>query len=204
MENVIKKLFLGGSLLTALAVSLTALGVHADTITDETGAGANGTSKFTINVPKTIVLTNVTDGAIASGNVSYDAINTTTISATVQANTKYALYLSATQPDLVGENDASQKIPAISGSNAITAGTNGWGIMKSGDSVYTGITDKLQLFYQSGDITNGATATTTNGATTTFNVGVGVANSLPSDTYLTNVTVTASTDLTLGESAASN
>lgn len=284
MENVIKKLFLGGSLLTALAVSLTALGVYAadlpkniteevctgegdqrvcqtiittnytdcdafltDTydrnadgsiktdangqpimvtsaasealaqackdgtlvdsdgtkidVVDRKDASADATSKFTIKVPKTIILTNVTDGIIGNDAVQYDAINKTTISATVQSNTPYALYLSAIQPNLINESANQYNIPATS---AVAAGKSGWGIMKKADEsadggagTYTAITDKLQKFYASDTITDSSAAITTNGEVTTFNVGVGVANDQTAGTYSTTVTVTASTSLEL-------
>lgn len=139
----------------------------------------------------------ITIDATAPANIGSDTEGVTpntlakgTFSATVTANKGYTLSLHATQPNLTSA--ASDAILAIAagGTSSLPAGTTAWGVQKQADAtanngVYTGLTTSPVEFFRS--------ATAADKILTSFNVGIMVTPSIPSGTYSTDVTITAST-----------
>lgn len=205
LESIVKKLFLGGTLMVALAVSLVTVGSYAYT-TDpnvtiectaaevaagtckegssdaEVGSSTFGVSSkttFSMTVPKVLTLSNVSGGSVIEATV--DELATGTLSAKVTSNTGYTISLSATNPALTMSGTSN----TIAAGNAVTANT--WGIKKNGESAYTGLTTTAVPFFTS---TGAAPA----GVTTPFEIGVKVDATVPAGNYSTIVTVTAATN----------
>ncbi len=190
MEKIVQKLFITGALLVGLAVSASTLG-YANAINVAcNGAGADSacdqTVTYTVTVPKTLILKDVTGVNIP--NASTSAINTGNITAHILANTAYQVKLSATQPDLLlNGTDTNTKIPAITGAQTVAAGQSGWGLLK--DAAYVGIgTEPTWQFSRS------PSSVTDAGEEKQFPVGIGVSNALSAGTYSTVVTMTLSTN----------
>lgn len=215
LEGIVKKLFLGGTLAVAFAVSLVTIGSYAYevkpsiTVTCTTaeinagtckegyptdaelsnGWGASAQTLFSITVPKALTLSNVVvtgnNGSIIEAVAGNVA--TGTLSAKVTSNTGYTISLSATTPALTSSNGGT-----IAAGNAATANT--WGIKKkSADNAttdaadYTGLSNSTVQFFKS-------TKAAESGATTNFAIGVLVDATLPAGDYSTVVTVTAVTN----------
>lgn len=195
MEKIVKRLFLGGTLLLALAVSLTAGTSYAD---DEQSSAQ---TKFKFTVPEYLALSNVTNVAITQANVG--KVNEQNITADVVTNARYVVKIHADQesgytPDLKGRSEENTtNIPAITAGQTVQGGVSGWGIKVSTEQVgededgaitvvagdYKGVTATEQTFY---------TGLSTGGETKKIDipVGIGVSPSQKHDTYSTTVTLT--------------
>ena len=179
MEKIIKKLFLSGCLVTAAAISFTALGSSSASAATQ----SDKTSTFSVTVPKSLTLSNVSENV----NITADAssIKTANLNATVKTTAGFTISLHAATPALTS---GSNTIPA---SSSLTAGTSGWGIKKKAatnsttDATgYSALTATAAEFYRQ------TTAQTTAKAYS-FVVGVATSNSQAPGTYSTTVTVTA-------------
>lgn len=179
MEKVIKRLFVGGTLLVALAVSCTAF---SSTYADEATESVTGKTQFRLNVPEVLTLTNVK--GVTINPASFTDVNTGNISATIAANAGYIVQLSAAKPSLTlnGGSDETSAIPAVA---LPEGGKSGWSV-KNASGAYQAITSTPTTFF-SGSAT-GATP-----ANLTIPVGIGVAATQPDGTYSTVVTLTVST-----------
>lgn len=198
LESIVKRLFLGGTVAVALAVSL--MSVQSFATTAEGSAAASGaTTHTTFNLTVNQVLTI----AVASSptiNITSDTINkvnTGTLGVTVTSNTPYEIQL---------KSDSTAQPALKSGTNEIAAGStnvkdsttvSSWGIKKKGGtnstdnasnaSSYTALTTSAVTFYDS----NTTKASGTGGVTTNFEVGVSVTATQPAGTYTTKVAVSA-------------
>lgn len=188
LESIVKKLFLGGTLMVALAVSMMTVGTYA---ADQTCTGAScattgvtSQTKFSLTVDK--VLTISTNPSSAEITAIPNQVATGTLSVGVQTNSPYTISLSATQPNLVNTVDNTQVIRA---SSNVSGTDNTWGIKKMSAANaptgnYVALTSGNATFL---DSTTAAPA----GQTSNFEIGVGTTATLPDGTYSTTVTVTA-------------
>jgi len=146
-------------------------------------------TNVTVENPKTLKLA-VTNAVNIETNINL--IMTGEFVATVSSNAPYNIALSAADgsPTALTSEDG-HTIPAVTGSQTVQAGQNGWGI-KCAESAnctktnYTGLTE-----YASPDIYFNSSSTAID-VDTKFEVGIGIDSSLPSGTYATKVLVTAS------------
>lgn len=177
MEKIVKKLFIGGTLLVALAVSFTALSPSYAADEEES---VTGTTQFKLNVPEVLTLSDVQGVSIEPASLAN--LNEGNITAKVAANNNYVVKLSATTPNLTlqGGDASSASIPAVANPQG---GVNGWSIKNLVSNAYQAITTEAATFYN-GAI-SGNTATSIE-----IPVGIGVAPTLPNGTYSTVVTLT--------------
>lgn len=144
------------------------------------------TAGIAVTVTPTISIDAANGGSVTADN----GIQEGTIDVTIKSNSAYKIQLSAAKPELTAEG-VTETIPST---DNVTAGVSGWGIKKKSPlnsatdaNTYTAITTTPTDFYTA---TNG----TGNGTTmSTFKFGVAVSPSLPSGTYTTDITITAST-----------
>ncbi len=185
LESIVKKLFLGGTLVVAAAVSMMAASSFAVSATGS--AAANGVSSqttFSLTVDKVLTIsTNPTSAEITAlpGQVA-----TGTLSVGVQTNSPYTISLSAAQPNLVHTTDSSKVIAA---SSSVSGAANTWGIKKMTNAnvptgAYVGLTTGAVTFLDSA-------AAAPAGVLSNFEIGVGTTATLADGTYNTAVTVTA-------------
>lgn len=179
MEKIVKRLFLGGTLLVALAVSLTAFSTYA--ADDDTQA--SGQTNFKLSVQSSLALSNVTSVEWEQANVG--VVNEKDITADVVSNSAFVVkvHADATQnhtPELVMTTDASQKIPTTSD---VKGGVSGWGIKNNVSNAYQAVTANPETFY-TGASTKGATSNIA------LPVGIGVSPTQAYGTYSTVVTLT--------------
>lgn len=182
MERIIKKLFLSGCLVLAVAVSLTALA-------SSSASAVQKTSIFSVTVPKTISITS----AAMAGTTDADRIITAdpnnvvskNLNIGIKSNAGFTISLHAASTNLTSGNNT---IPA---SSSLTAGTSGWGIKKKPTAnsttdagSYTGMTTSAVEFYRQ-------TTAQTTAQTYAFPVGVAVSKIQAEGSYTTVVTVTA-------------
>ncbi len=112
------------------------------------------------------------------------------ISATISANTTYAVQLSANKTSLTNTNDSSDT--EITSSNSIPASTNvqaktnAWGILNQDNSTYSAITTNPTTYYNTEEYNEESQATKH-----TFGIGVSISPTLPAGEYSTTVTITA-------------
>lgn len=116
------------------------------------------------------------------------------INVTITANKAYTIKLSATTAADVNMHaeGITETIPTTSN---VVAGTNGWGIKKkptagsaTDATTYSAITTTPTTFYTS------TAGTGSSNVKSVFEFGVAVSPSLPAGTYVSNITVTASTN----------
>lgn len=160
-------------------------------IPEPTYAANPDNATVTVKNPKTLKLA-VTENVNIETNINM--IMTGEFTATVSSNAPYNIALSAADgsPTALTSSD-NHTIPAVTGSQEVKAGQNGWGI-KCADSAdtncektkYTGLTEYAlpDIYFRSNSV---AVDTPTK-----FEVGIGIDSSLPSGTYATKVLVTAS------------
>lgn len=212
LESIVKKLFLGGTLTVALAVSLMTVGSYAYTVDSNvklectTAAISAGTCKegstdaevsslgvsskttFSMTVPKVLTLSDVkvTDASGSSSTIeaTVNELATGKLSAKVTSNTGYTISLSAATPALTNGTNSIAAAPAA---GIATLANNTWGIQKSGQTNYTGLTNTATAFFTSG-------GSAPSGVATSFNIGVLVDATIPAGNYSTVVTVTAATN----------
>ena len=171
MEHFIKKALVATGILAAALVTLLPLSSYA---------ADSATTTVTVNVAKVIRL-----DAASGGNtidLAANQVSTGNISAKVYSTMPYTISLSAAKTSLQHSTISSYSIPA---SSNVVAGTNAWGIKKSGASAYTAITSSPVVFY------TGTAATPAAGTTTNFEVGISLGGNLAAGTYSTDVTVLA-------------
>lgn len=172
MEKIIKRLFLGGALLVALAVSLTAFSTYA---ADDTTATA--VTKFKLNVQQALQISDVKGVNFSQANVGN--LNEDNITANINTNSAYVLNVHAAQPDLVMDG-GTMTIPAVT---TPEGGVSGWA-MKSGiTNAYQQVTSTPTPFYR---------ASSTQGTLTpiALPVGIGISPTQEHGTYSTIVTLT--------------
>ncbi len=109
------------------------------------------------------------------------------ISATISANTTYAVQLSANKTSLTNPNSSEEPTPtnSIPASSNVQAKTNAWGILNSDNTTYSAITTNPTAYY------NTESANEDSSKTHTFTLGVSVSPTLPAGEYSTTVTITA-------------
>lgn len=172
MERIIKKLFITTAALTGALVALLPLA---------TSAADTASTTVSVTVERVLRL-----DAASGGNtidLMANSVSTGSISAQVYSTAPYTISLSAAQPNLLHSTlPSTYSIPA---SSNVVAGTNAWGVKKSGDSGYTAVTTSPEVFY------TGNAATPTAGTTTNLEVGISLGGNLVAGTYSTDVTVTA-------------
>lgn len=138
------------------------------------------------NIDVEVVVERVLRLDAASGGDTIDLtanqVSTGNISAQVYSTMPYTISLSAAKPALQHTTSATYSIPA---SSKVVAGTNAWGIKKSGEAGYTAISPDPTVFY------TGTAATPAAGTTTNFEVGISLGGNLAAGTYSTAVTVLA-------------
>ncbi len=173
MESIVKKLFVSGSLLVALAVTLTTI---TSNVSAADVAPVTGRTKFSLTVENALTLSNVSATEITA---KPSDIANGTLSATVSSGSKYTISLSAEQPAL----SAADITDTINAGDATV--NNTWGIQKIGESAYTAIGTAPAVFYTS------AAPSENGGSVTDFNVGVRISPILPAGSYSTDITVTA-------------
>ena len=120
--------------------------------------------------------------------VDPNKITTGTISATVSANTTYAVQLSANKTSLTNPNNSDTEITSsnsIPASTNVQAKTNAWGILNSDNTTYSAITTNPTTYY------NTESTNEDSSKTHTFTLGVSVSPTLPAGEYSTTVTITA-------------
>ena len=117
-------------------------------------------------------------------------ITTGNISATISANTTYAVQLSANKTSLTNsalgvdtEITSSNSIPA---STNVQAKTNAWGILNQDNSTYSAITTNPTTYYNTEEYNEESQSTKH-----TFGIGVSISPTLPAGEYSTTVTITA-------------
>lgn len=157
-------------------------------------AHAVGETTKTASVSVTVNPTISIDAATGGSVVADSGIQTGNINVTITANKSYKIQLSAaTATDVNMHADGiTENIPS---SDAVTAGTNSWGIKKkptTGDNTtnadnYSAITTTPIDFYTS------SAGTGESSVESIFEFGVAVSPSLPAGTYTSNITVTALT-----------
>ena len=120
-----------------------------------------------------------------SSEVDFTTVAHGDITATISSNQKYQVLLSTNQSTLEQSPIVpNHNIPMITTDTTITPGTRAWGIQKTNATLYSpiGIGNNKVLFYES----LGAES-----KTITFPVAISVDSTLPSGTYATEVTITA-------------
>lgn len=171
MEHFIKKALVATGLLAAALVTLLPLSSYA---------ADSATTTVTVNVAKVIRLDAASGGKTI--DLAANQVSTGNISAEVYSTMPYTISLSAAKPALQHTTSATYSIPA---SSNVVAGTNAWGIKKSGEAGYTAISTTPTVFY------TGTAATPAAGTTTNFEVGISLGGNLAAGTYSTAVTVLA-------------
>ncbi len=172
MEKLIKRLFLGGTLLVALAVSLTAFSTYA---ADNTTA--NGETTFKLNVKQALQISDVKGVSWEQANVGN--LNEKDLTATVNTNLPYTLNVHADTPALtMTESDAT--IPAV---DTPVGGESGWAMKSLITNAYQKVTNTPTSFYR---------ANSTQGVLTpvALPVGIGISPTQEHGTYSTTVTLT--------------
>ncbi len=110
------------------------------------------------------------------------------ISATISANTTYAVQLSASKTSLT--NSASSEEPtstnSIPASSNVQAKTNAWGILNQDNSTYSAITSSPTTYYNTTEYNEESQSTKH-----AFGIGVSISPTLPAGEYSTTVTITA-------------
>ena len=174
MEHFIKKALVATGLLAAALVTLLPLSSYA---------ADSATTTVTVNVAKVIRL----DAASGGDTIDLVAnqVSTGNISAKVYSTMPYTISLSAASAAKTALQHATSPDYSIPASSNVTAGTNAWGIKKSGDTGYTAISTTPTVFY------TGTAATPAVGTTTNFEVGISLGGNLAAGTYSTDVTVLA-------------
>lgn len=156
-------------------------------------AYAVGETTKSTNIGVTVSPSITIDAATGSTVTADTGITEGDINVRITANKKYKIQLSATTAADVNMHATgiTETIPAT---NTVVAGTSGWGIKKkttAGSSTdatsYSAITTTPQDFYTS------TAGTGASSAESIFKFGVAVSPSLPAGTYVSNITVTAST-----------
>ncbi len=120
-----------------------------------------------------------------SSEVDFTTVAYGDITATISSNQKYQVLLSTNQSTLEQSPIVpNHNIPMITTDTTITPGTRAWGTQKTNATLYSpiGIGNNKVLFYES----LGAES-----KTITFPVAISVDSTLPSGTYATEVTITA-------------
>ena len=109
------------------------------------------------------------------------------ISATISANTTYAIQLSASKTSLTNSasSDGPTSTNSIPASSNVTPKTNAWGILNQDNSTYSAITTNPTTYY------NTESTNEDSSRTHTFTLGVSVSPTLPAGEYSTTVTITA-------------
>lgn len=217
MESVAKKLFVGTGLVLSAAMAMIPLTSYAAVITEEGGKGtpnsyrhcyddnlSNGGSPVTVPCEKGVqvafnVMPTITIDALAAPGVEGSAgpivlsptvIREGQITATVIANSKYSLSLSADH-GITAMQHETNKDALIPASSNLVGGTAGWGIKTSGttegEGTYAAITDTPVPYVNPED----TSITPTGGTTHAFTVGVAASPNLPSGIYQATVVVTA-------------
>ncbi len=198
LESIVKRLFLGGTVAVALAVSLMSMQSFAATAEGSaaaSGATTSTTFNLTVNQVLTIAVTKSPSIGITSSTINQ--VNTDTLGVKVTSNTPYEIQL---------KSDSTAQPALKSGTNEIAAGStnvknnttvSSWGIKKKGGTNstdnssdatgYTALTTGAVTFYDSGT----TKASGTNGVTTNFTVGVSVTSTQPAGEYTTKVAVSA-------------
>ncbi len=120
--------------------------------------------------------------------VDPNKVTTGTISATVSANTTYAVQLSASKTSLTNSVSSEEPIStnSIPASFNVQAKTNAWGILNQDNSTYSAITINPTTYYNTEEYNEEAQATKH-----TFGIGVSISPTLPAGEYSTTVTITA-------------
>ncbi len=110
------------------------------------------------------------------------------ISATISANTTYAVQLSANKTSLTNPNDSDEPTPtnSIPASSNVQAKTNAWGILNQDNSTYSAITSTPTTYYNTEEYNEEEQSTKH-----TFGIGVSISPTLPAGEYSTTVTITA-------------
>ncbi len=122
--------------------------------------------------------------------VDPNKVTTGTISATVSANTTYAVQLSADKTSLT--NSQNPEDTEITNTNSIPASsnvipkTNAWGILNQDNSTYSAITTNPTTYYNAEEYND-----TEQSTKHTFGIGVSISPTLPAGEYSTTVTITA-------------
>lgn len=158
---------------------------------------ATDTATVSVTVSPTITIDAATGATFTdvTSESGTDGISTQNISVTISANKAYTISLHAAQPRLYPTVDGTANGAVNTSSNEyIPAGvpaknTNAWGVKgytTETSANYTALTTAAVPFYTA---TAGA-----QGAVTNFPVGISVAPSLSSGTYVTTVTITAATN----------
>lgn len=177
MESIVKKLFASGSIIVALAATLTAI---TSSVSAADIAPVTNQTKFSLTVENALTLSDVSATEITA---KPSDIATGTLSAKVSSAAKYTISLSATEPALT----ATDITDAINPGDATV--NNTWGVQKIGESTYTGISTTPDVFYTSD------APSVAGGSVTDFSVGVRVSPTLPAGSYSTDITVTAAVAL---------
>lgn len=172
MEHFVKKAFVATGVLVAALVAMLPLSSYADN---------PATTTVTVNVEKVIRLDAASGGSTI--DLAANSVSTGQISAEVYSTMPYTISLSAAQTSL--QHSTLPTTYSIPASSNVVAGTNAWGIKKSGASTYTAITTTPTVFY------TGNAATPAAGTTTNFEVGISLGGNLAAGDYSTAVTVTA-------------
>ena len=122
--------------------------------------------------------------------VDPNKITTGTISATVSANTTYAVQLSANKTSLT--NSQNPEETEITNTNSIPASSNvapranAWGILNQDNTTYSAITTNPTTYYNTEEYND-----TEQSTKHTFSIGVSISPTLPAGEYSTTVTITA-------------
>ena len=148
------------------------------------GAPEADTDVIAIVVPPVISI-DATSGM--KEEVDPNKITTGTISATVSANTTYAVQLSANKTSLTNPNNSEEitSTNSIPASSNVIPKTNAWGILNQDNSTYSAITSTPTVYY------NTESTNEDYSRTHTFTLGVSVSPTLPAGEYSTTVTITA-------------
>ncbi len=109
------------------------------------------------------------------------------ISATISANTTYAVQLSANKTSLTNPNNSDEPTSAnsIPASSNVQAKTNAWGILDQ-NGAYSAITTTPTNYYNTEEYNEESQSTKH-----TFGIGVSISPTLPAGEYSTTVTITA-------------
>ncbi len=109
------------------------------------------------------------------------------ISATISANTTYAVQLSAEKTSLTIPNNSEEitSTNSIPASSNVQAKTNAWGILNENENTYSAITSTPTTYH------NTESSNADSSKTHTFTLGVSVSPTLPAGEYSTTVTITA-------------
>lgn len=118
--------------------------------------------------------------------VASNQVKTGTLVASVRSARNYTISISAEEPRLIAESDPDGII-GIPSKSQIQAGTSAWGMKKFGATDYSAVTQIPTVFYEG--------TANADFVPTSFEVGVSTSSTLPTDTYSTDVTITAATKL---------